>query len=85
MWRASSIASAVPKCTDAGVCHPMPEWRWTWFVLVEEPVQVYVRITKGGKRFGEVVDVFQGLKLGLAVGVVVGCSRAGVPSSMNRG
>jgi hypothetical protein len=36
-------------------------------VLVEEPVQVYVRITKGGKRFGEVVDVFQGLKLGLAV------------------
>ena len=25
--RASSMVSAVPKCTDAGECQPMPEWQ----------------------------------------------------------
>jgi hypothetical protein len=27
VWRASSMASAMPKWTDAGLCQPMPEWR----------------------------------------------------------
>ena len=36
-------------------------------IFIEETVQVSVRIIKGCKGFREVVDVFQGLELGLAV------------------
>ena len=35
--RASSIAAVVPKWTDAGVCQPIPEWRWTWLYSVKNP------------------------------------------------
>jgi len=45
---------------DAGVAVNM-------VIFIEEPVEVYVRIAKGDKRFGEVVDVFECLELGLAV------------------
>src|SRR5450830_30131 len=33
------MASAVPKWTDAGVCQPMPEWRWTWLYSAKNPAQ----------------------------------------------
>jgi hypothetical protein len=29
-WRWVRIASAVPKCTEAGVCIPIPECRCSW-------------------------------------------------------
>ncbi|HYO00576.1 MAG TPA: hypothetical protein VET27_01225, partial [Mycobacterium sp.] len=37
IWRVSSIASEVPKCTDAVVCHAMPEWRWMWLCSLKDP------------------------------------------------
>ena len=33
----SETAPAVPKWTDAGVCHPIPEWRWTWLYSAPIP------------------------------------------------
>src|SRR5665811_1325199 len=33
------MAAAVPKWTDAGVCHPVPEWRKTWLYSAKNPSQ----------------------------------------------
>ncbi len=34
-----AISRAVPKWTGAGVCSPMPAWRWTWLSWSKNVVQ----------------------------------------------
>ena len=47
-WRAWSIGPVVAKCTDAGVCQPIPEWRWTWLYSAKNPSQN----ARAADRFG---------------------------------
>ena len=80
VWRASSMASAVPKWTDAGVCQPMPEWRWTWLYSLKNPSRNSCASPRDAKDFGKSWTYFRVLNWASLKGLSLTCSRPGVGS-----